>query len=515
MSLPSAPDGPSIFRNSDEKSANLGGLSADYKEPCQLLSSRAGSPPVLEFTILVILSVHALLPTPAHAQAVYGSIFGTITDQSGAAVVGAKLTVSSVQKNTKFETTSNGAGNYSMTHLIPDQYDVRSEAPGFKVIDSRGIPVYADQAARVDVQLQVGGTEEKLTVSAEDIPLMKTDRSDVATTFDEQEVESLPLFNRNFTSLELLTPGTSQFGWQHTSAENPQGGIQIMVNGQHFSGTSYQLDGTDNRDPVLGIIVINPTLESVTQAKVTTQNYDAEFGQALAGVVTVQTKSGTNDWHGSVFEFRRTGWGQARNPFTQPPDKPLPAIKWNQFGGSIGGPIIKNRLFFFGDYQGTRRSNGTSVRLSVPTALVRSTCLDPSKPLCDLSEYPQRLFDPATGNASQFTNNQIPRDRISPQAVNLLNLLPPPNVPGAGIAQNFIASGAAKFNGDSFNIRMDHNSNERLRIFGRYSFADFRQHIVGAFGAVAGGPGLSPDNVPAGQSLARNQSIAAGFNYVL
>ena len=512
MSLPSAPDGPSIFRNSDEKSANLRDLSADYKEPCQLLSSRAGSPLVLEFTILVILSVQLLLPTPAHAQAVYGSIFGTITDQSGAAVMGAKLTVSSVQKNTKFETTSNGAGNYSMTHLIPDQYDVRSEAPGFKVIDSRGIPVYADQAARVDVQLQVGGTEEKLTVSAEDIPLMKTDRSDVATTFDEQEVESLPLFNRNFTSLELLTPGTSQFGWQHTSAENPQGGIQIMVNGQHFSGTSYQLDGTDNRDPVLGIIVINPTLESVTQAKVTTQNFDAEFGQALAGVVTVQTKSGTNDWHGSAFEFRRTGWGQARNPFTQPPDRPLPTTKWNQFGGSLGGPLAKNRLFFFGDYQGTRRSNGASARLNVPTALVRSTCLDPAIPFCDLSEYPQSLFDPATGN--QFTSNQIPRNRISSQAVNLLTLLPGPNVSGAGLRQNFIASGTELFNDDDFNIRIDHNVSERLNLFGRYSFADFRHHALAAFGAVAGGPGLSPDTF-AGQSLARNQSLAVGADYVL
>jgi hypothetical protein len=154
-------------------------------------------------------------------------------------------------------------------------------APGFKVVESTNISVYADQAARIDVQLQIGRTEEKITVSAEDVPLLKTDRSDVATTFSQMEVGNLPLFNRNFTRLELLTPGTSKFGWQHTSAENPQGGIQIMVNGQHFSGTSFQLDGTDNRDPVLGIIVINPTLESVNQAKVTTQNYDAEFGQAL------------------------------------------------------------------------------------------------------------------------------------------------------------------------------------------------------------------------------------------
>ena len=463
---------------------------------------------------LVSLGWYALVPTPTLAQAVYGSIFGTVTDQFGAAVAGARLTITSIQKGTKFETTTNGAGNYGVTHLISDQYDVRSEALGFKAVESTDIPVYADQAARVDIQLRVGARQETLTVSAEEISLIKTDRADVATTFSEKEVDSLPLFNRNFTNLELLTPGTSQLGWQHTSAENPQGGIQIMVNGQHFSGTSYQLDGTDNRDPILGIIVINPTLESVTQTKVTTQNYDAEFGQALAGVVTVQTKSGSNDFHGSVFGFRRTGWGQARNPFTQPPDRRLPPTKWNQFGGSIGGPVIKNHLFFFGDYQGTRRSNGSSLVLNVPTALIRSTCLDPMAPFCDLSEYPQPLFDPDTGNVSQFTSNQIPRNRISPQAVNLLKLLPGPNIPGAGITQNFVAAGAEQFNDDDFNVRIDHNTTEKMRIFGRYSFADFRIDALGAFGAVAGGPGLSPDGF-AGQSSTRNQSVAAGLSYIL
>jgi len=461
---------------------------------------------------LLSLSWCLLFPPVARAQAVYGSIFGTVIDESGAAVTGAKMTITSVQKGNKFETTTNGVGNYSVTHLIPDQYNLRSEAVGFKVLEYRNIPVYADQAARIDAELQVGANQETVTVSAEDMPLMKTDRSDVATTFTKEQVESLPLFNRNFTSLELLTAGTSQLGWQHVSAENPQGGIQIMVNGQHFSGTSFQLDGTDNQDPLLGIIVINPTVESVTQTKITTQNYDAEFGQALAGVVTVQTKSGTNVFHGSAFEFRRTGWGQARNPFTQPPHRSLPSTKWNQFGGSAGGPLIRNRLFFFGDYQGTRRSNGTSLRLSVPTALVRSTCLDPLVPSCDLSEYPLPIFDPATGN--QFANNQIPRSRVSSQAVALLNLLPGPNVSGAGLAQNFIASGNELFNDDDFNIRIDYNSSEKLTLFGRYSFADFRQNAMGAFGAIAGGPGLSPDGF-AGQSLARNQSIAGGLNYVL
>jgi outer membrane receptor protein involved in Fe transport len=514
MFLLSDSDGSSVFPNSGTKPTHLWDVRPAQRsdnEPSQL-PSRAKKPMVWTVAILVTIGVCTLTPTPVLAQAVYGSIFGTITDQSGAAVVGAKLTVTSVQKGTKFETTTNETGNYNLTHLIPDQYDMRAEALGFKAAESKAIPVYADQAARVDAQLHVGGAQETLAVSAEDLPLVKTDRADVATAFSQSEVERLPLLDRNFSSLELLTPGTVKLGWQHTFAENPQGGIQIMVNGQHFSGTSYQLDGTDNRDPLLGIIVINPTLESVTQMKVTTQNYDAEFGQALAGVVTVQTKSGTNNFHGSAFEFRRTGWGQARNPFTQPADQPLPPIKWTQFGGSVGGPLIKNRLFFFGDYQGTRRSDGTSVRLNVPTALVRSTCLDATAPFCDLSEYPQAIFDPATGN--QFNNNQIPRNRISSQAVNLLNLLPGPNVAGVRYTQNFIGSGAAKYNDDDFNVRVDYDATATLNFFGRYSFADFRQNAVGAFGAVAGGLGLSRDNF-AGQSLSRNQSIAGGFDYIL
>ena len=142
-------------------------------------------------------------------------------------------------------------------------------------------------------------------------------------------------------------------------SENPQGSTQTQVNGQHFSGTGYQLDGTENRDPILGIIVINPNLESIGETKITSQNYDAEFGQATAGVVSVQTKSGANTLRGSGFEFFQNESLQARNPFTQARPDPttgkfIPDSKKNQFGGSVGGPIVQNKWFFFGDYQGTR-----------------------------------------------------------------------------------------------------------------------------------------------------------------
>jgi hypothetical protein len=206
-------------------------------------------------------------------QAVYGSIFGTTIDQSGAAVVGATLTVVSVEKGTRFQTSSNATGNYELSHLIPDEYEIHAEAPGFEIFELKNVRVHADEAIHVDVELKVGVAKDVVSVSAQSVPLLKTDRADVATTFDHRVIEMLPLFNRNFTSIELLNPGAQQFMWQHASSENPQGGIQIAVNGQHFGGTAFQLDGTDNRDPLLGIIVINPTLESVTETKITSQNY--------------------------------------------------------------------------------------------------------------------------------------------------------------------------------------------------------------------------------------------------
>ena len=187
----------------------------------------------------------------------------------------------------------------------------------------------------------------------------------MATTFESKQITDLPVLDRNFTKFILLTPGAQQQQWGHAASENPQGSTQTVVNGQSFSGTSYQLDGTDNRDPILGIIVINPTLESIGETKITSQNYDAEFGQAVAGVVSVQTKSGANTFHGSGFEFYQSDRFQSRNPFTQAQPNPLtgkflPDTKKNQFGGSLGGPIVENRLFFFGDYQGRRNTEGGS-----------------------------------------------------------------------------------------------------------------------------------------------------------
>ena len=328
---------------------------------------------VFALTFLVAL---AYPPRSLRGQAVYGSIAGTVYDASGGVVPNAKVTITDVQKSVNYIASTNESGNYSQTHLIIGRYRVRVELAGFKVAVQDNVDVAVDTVTTVDVTLQPGAVTETVEVKGE-VPLLKTERTDVSTTLSERSVVDLPTFGRNFTQLMLLTPGAIQYTWNDTSTENPQGGIAVNVNGQMFVGVGYILDGTDNRDMMYGNMIVVPNLDSVVQAKVTSSNYDAEFGQANAGVVTTSTKSGTNEFHGSAFIFRRNDLTQARDPFAQSVPDPItgrlqPQTLWDQFGGSLGGRIVKNKLFFFADYQGTRAKNGGSTTARVPTAAERT-----------------------------------------------------------------------------------------------------------------------------------------------
>jgi hypothetical protein len=332
-----------------------------------------------------------LLIAPASAQSVYGSIFGTVTDKTGAAIAGATVTVKDEAKGTVVTATSNASGDYSVPHLIPDVYDLKVTLKGFKSFATTGISVEADTAPRIDPTLEVGGETETVTVNAESQPELKTDRADVSTVFDQQQVSSLPVGDQNFTNLQLLLPGAQLLGWSHAADENPQGSKQIQVDGQAFGGTAFELDGTDNQDPILGIIVINPAMDSVTETKITTQNFDAELGKAVSAVVTAQTKSGTNNFHGSAYDFRTGNANYARDPFSEAPGS-IPAGLKNRMGGSIGGPILKDKFFFFGNYEGQRQKVGTAATDTLPTNLLTETALGktvgPSGiPGADFSEY--------------------------------------------------------------------------------------------------------------------------------
>ena len=460
---------------------------------------------------ILLLSI-TFIPQQIQAQAVYGSVSGVVTDGSGAVVPGATVTITSVERKTIDTVTTNSDGFYQKDRLLPGVYSVKVEQQNFKSGVVNDVVVNLDAQSKIDIQLETGQVSEVVTIQS-DSQLLKTDRADVATTFSSRQVTELPILDRNFTKLILLTPGTQQQLWSHAASENPQGSTQTIVNGQTFSGTGFQLDGTDNRDVILGIIVINPTFDSVGETKITSQNYDAEFGQAIAGVASVQTKSGTNNFHGSAFEYLQRDRFQARSPFSQ--DRPnaqtgkfIPDTKRDQFGGSIGGPIIKNRLFFFGDYQGTRATQGGSRLLTVPTVLARTG---------NLSEYGARILNPT--NQTEYANQTIPacgagqtpaaNGCLSPQALNLIRLLPSPT--RSGTIDNFVASGSELFNNDIFNIRIDSRISDRLNVFGRFSRAKFLLDGPTAFGT-AGGPELVSLG---GTSNTRNFSLATGFDYTL
>jgi TonB-dependent receptor-like protein len=400
--------------------------------------------------------------------------------------------------------TTNESGVYLKERLLPGVYEIRAELAGFKTAVVPRAQVSVDTQTPVNFSLAIGQVTESVTVSGGS-PLLKTDRADVATRFSTKEITDLPVLDRNFTKFLLLTPGTQQLQWQHAASENPQGSTQTMVNGQHFSGTGYQLDGTENRDPILGIIVINPPLESIQETKITSQNYDAEFGQATAGVVSVQTKSGTNTVHGSGFLFNRNDSTQARNPFTQFQKDPqtgkfIPDTSHNQFGGTLGGPIVHNRWFGFGDYQGTRDKQGGSALLTVPTLAARTG---------DLSAYGVNIYDPATGQ--QFPGNVIPSNKLSSQALKILDSIPKPNATGRdnGTRDNFVGNGVEQFHENSFDARVDGRLTPSVNTFGRYSMGKFFRDGPTAFGSGGGQQLVSLGGV----SDVTNQSLAYGVDY--
>ncbi len=479
-----------------------------------------------------------VLLAPARAQSVYGSLFGTVTDKSGAAVPGATITVTDEAKGTVVTATSNASGDYSVPHLIPDKYTLKVEAKGFKGFEATGIQVEADSAPRIDPMMDVGGSTETVQVNADQEPELKTDKADVATVFDEQQVSSLPIGDQNFTNLQLLVPGAQLLGWSHAADENPQASKQIQVDGQAFGGTAFELDGTDNQDPILGIIVINPATDAVTETKITTQNYDAELGKAVSAVVTAQTRSGTNTFHGDVYDFRTGNANLARDPYSQSPSTGLPAGLKNRFGGTIGGPILKDKAFFFFNYEGQRQKVGTWPRIRCrPTTSwnpvsatqrvpARAVSRDATSASTRPSSAPREsIYDWTNvvgGHPQAFPNNVIPTSYLSPQAIGFLKMLEPYTksinyTPGSGsvgnLDANFHANGTGLFNSNQWTERADYTINEKMHVFERFSrFTDILSGSV-MFGAV-GGPGFGLNNY-GGNSNGANDSLASGMDIAL
>ncbi len=270
----------------------------------------------------VFVGVFLCLACPATiaAQAVFGNIVGTITDPGAAAVPNAKVAIKDLGTGVLRTVTTNSDGNYSQTHLVVGKYEVRVEASGFDTSINGNATVAADETTQVNFQLKIGNVGEVIDVSGE-APALKTEKADVSDTISQKAVAELPVFSRDMSRIYFLVPGFQASGTTGSS-EQPQDVYRPNVGGQYWGGISFQLDGTDNRDSVLGEPVITPNLDAVSELKITTTAYDAEFGQASQAVISVQTKSGTNEIHGSAFEYRRDSKAAARDPFAQ--SRPLP-----------------------------------------------------------------------------------------------------------------------------------------------------------------------------------------------
>ncbi len=450
-----------------------------------------------------------LLTGTAFGQATSGSITGIVSDTTGGSIPAAKVTLTEVNKGVSFEVTTSDLGFYIKALIPAGVYTIRVEKAGFKTFVRPNAVLSVDSTVRVDAVLQVGEVVEQVVVSA-DVPLLKSERADVSTHIENYLVNRLPTLGRNFAYLQLVVPGAVRQPGMTGLAENPQQSLSVFSNGQPNGARNVQLDGVDNNENVLGGNIVLPNIDSIREVKITTSSWDAEFGRAGGALTQVETKSGENAIHGSLFHFLRHDKTNARNSFTQP--KEPPPFRWNQFGGSFGGAIKKNKTFYFGEYQGARQRLGNTTFASVPTAQMR---LGDFSQVRDSAGRQVPIFDPLGGNANgsgrmQFPDNRIPAARQNAVARSLFPLLPAPSFPDQ-VENNLIAVASTKFNTDQWSTRLDHYLSDNTRLFGRYIQFDSDLFSPPIFGE-GGGP--SVEGGVGGFSTGKNRNLSINVNHI-
>jgi len=443
------------------------------------------------------------LPYTLSAQAVNATLLGTVTDPTGASVPGAKVTATQVATSTPYASTTNQSGNYTIPNLPPGTYSVTIEAKGFKKSTQQNIDVLINSSTRVDMSLVTGSVSESIEVTTAP-PLLQTDRADISTKLEAHQIENLPIgTNRNFQSLLNLVPGTTPATYEHSQFFNSQSSLQTRVNGQGRLSNLYQIEGIDDDERTGLLQIIVPPAEAIQSVDISTNNYDAELGRATGAVTNVILKSGTNALHGSAFEFIQNSAVNARSYF----GGPLGHLAYNYFGGSLGGPIIKDKLFIFGDYLHTVDHEAVSSTFTIPD----SRYFTPnSQGFIDLSGALQsngtgQIYDPRTGDGSaahprtKFVNNQIPNDPnlINPVSVKILQMLNvaaakygklTPKADLSNPANNYTTNLPFSKATNSFDIKSDLAINERNHLSGRYSFQRVNTFQAPAFGNFLGGP---------------------------
>ena len=405
---------------------------------------------------------------PAAGQSVTGTILGTVTDASGAVVAGAKVTILNEGTALTRTVVSDVSGEYTVPSLPTGRYTVMSEMSGFKALALSNIEVGVDQRVRIDLKLEVGAMTESVSITAE-TPLVQTSSSELGTTVGNEQIEALPLNGRNFVNLTRTIPGVlrgipganidgaGSLAWRASAS--------FSANGQRPRDNNYMLDGVDNNETWLQTVVVFPSVDALDEFKLQTSTYSAEFGRSLGGVVNLQIKSGTNQLRGSGFEFLRNDAFDANNFFNNKNNRAKPDFQQNQFGGTLGGAVFKDKTFFFADYQGHRETQGQTALSTVPTLAMRSG---------DFSELNRVIYDPTTNQP--FPGNAIPGGRIDAVARNILTqLYPEPNATGTRqangqVINNYLLNPIKHRQDNQFDVKIDHNLTTDNRFFTRYSF---------------------------------------------
>jgi len=407
----------------------------------------------------VLLLLIALSARMLFAQAGTADLTGEVSDATGSLLAGAKLTATEIQTSVATTAVSTSGGVYVFTSLRPGLYNITAEAPGFQKLERTGITLTTGERTRLDLKLSVGNVSQSITVPG-DAPLLQTETASITQSIDHTKVVQLPLNGRNFVQLATLSPGVTL----------PPGTLLPRINGGRPRTNEYLFDGISALQPEPGQVVFFPIIDSIQEFNIQTNGVPAEFGRFNGGVLNLSTRGGSNGFHGSVWEFFRNESLNARNYFA-PAGQNKPEFRRNQYGATLGGPIVKDRTFFFLDYQGVKQAIGT-VRIStVPTLLERAgnftELYGTANPV---------LYDPATtvGSGAFATRspfapfNVIPTDRIDGASLAVLNHYPLPTK--SGTANNFTLVGNDQDHQNQFDVRLDHRFSDRDQIFGRYSY---------------------------------------------
>ncbi|HEY2019499.1 MAG TPA: TonB-dependent receptor, partial [Bryobacteraceae bacterium] len=411
------------------------------------------------------------------AQALYGSIVGTVTDATGGVVPGAAVKVTQTGTGQVRQTLTNETGAYSFPTLSTGTYTVSVSREGFSGFTRQGVTVTIDSVVRVDVALNVGSTAESVSVTAQTATL-QTDKAEVRSEISSKEVQELPVpTNRNYQNLLVMVPGVSPPSSSSSLAANPARGEVFSVNGATQGASNTRIEGANAINAWMshetGYV---PGLEAIETVTVTTSSLDADQGLAGSAAINVQLKSGTNALHGSGFEYNQNN-AMKSNPFFLPAGQRKPKFIDNQLGGTLGGPIIKNKLFYFGSYDGQFVRQNASQIVTVPTAAIRDG---------DMSGSSTPIYDPSTGNSdgsgrTAFPGNRIPTARLDPIALKIQQLYPLPNL-GSGIATNYYATGSYKVNRHKFDGKLNWNPTRKLTMTARLGALDYNAFNPDMFG---------------------------------